>query len=72
MNEQLFKRKRSTVNVTATVIEINSDGSPDLVRKEENKFGYHLNTGKGFVKKEKDFFEHSIGTDFSLAGNIFE
>ncbi|GAA0749728.1 SpvB/TcaC N-terminal domain-containing protein [Gaetbulibacter jejuensis] len=62
----------STANVTATLLDVNADGLPDLVKKTETNFKVYLNTGAGFEADALDFYNNTtIDQNRSTTGNLY-
>ncbi|MBW2962954.1 SpvB/TcaC N-terminal domain-containing protein [Mesonia aestuariivivens] len=69
-----FGASRSEANTGTTLLDVNGDGLPDLVRRQGSSYKYYLNTGLGFVieGQQKTFYGNSqLEESISVSGNIF-
>lgn len=68
-----FGAALSTANMETMLADINGDGLPDMIVKEEGVYKYFLNTGKRFnTGASLPFYNAAkVEEDTSLAGNVF-
>ncbi|WP_027879247.1 SpvB/TcaC N-terminal domain-containing protein [Mesoflavibacter zeaxanthinifaciens] len=67
-----FGAAESTANLNATLIDVNSDGLPDLVEKTGATYKFYLNNGVSFESTaQQTFYNGNIDRDVSFSGNIY-
>ena len=67
-----FGLASSTARLNASLVDVNGDGLPDLVKRASAlSYVYHLNKGNGFDTEIRPLFNGHIDQDNSLTGNIY-
>src|SRR5690606_20857366 len=62
----------SEANINTALIDVNSDGLPDLVKRNGNNYAFYLNKGTSFEPtSQQTFYNNLIDQDYSLTGNVF-
>lgn len=67
-----FGAAESTATLNAALIDVNSDGLPDLVEKTGSVYKFYLNNGISFESSaQQTFYNGLIDRDRSFTGNIY-
>lgn len=67
-----FGAASSNADMNVILLDVNSDGLPDLVYKSASDYNYILNTGKSFSGPTGTFYSGAtLESDYTLSGNLY-